>query len=1195
MSKDASMDVLERLTGIVAMTLRLPSGQLDTDMEMIRLGIDSIIAMELIDAITHEFSVSLAPAQFASLGTLRELAELLQAHAPQAAGTTEATAVAAVPAAQADALLAFVNHTYAIDLSGGEFGSLDELADTLVQGHADKLMHHYRLAPEEESASAAPDVALVGLSCRLADAPNVRTFWANLLAGRNSVREIPASRWRWQEHFDDTAAPGKSVSKWGALVDGVDCFDAAFFGIDAAEADAMDPQQRLLLQETWHALEDAGVDPRSLAGSRTGVFVGYQYSEYEHYLRRFNFQRSADGPVFSSSSPTYYLANRISFAFDLRGPSEAINVNCASSAVAINRAWNALANGECDMAIAAGVSLNLFAGDYIVSSQYGLLSPDGTSGVFDNAACGYTRGEGIGVLVMKRGAVARRERSRIYALLKGCHQNYRGAARSLSEVRYEPITDVLASCYRRASIEPASVRYIEVDGYATKWADAFEYEGIKGAIPCDAPGTKRCALGSVKGNLGNLEAASGVVSVIKVALSLHHQRFPTTLTTRAISSFIDIDSDAHSLYIAGEPIGFETIREDDAPVRAGVNSFADSGTNVHIVLEEQRAAHPQPSAAEPAARLFVLSARDPERLGEYIQEYIAFLEGGTEPVSFEDLIYTVQTGRTAFEARLAVLAGSQEALRGKLARVIAAGLHEPLGLDAAGIYYGPPAAAGANRLAGLIGEDVARMQLEQAARSSQWEAVAQLWVNGVAMPWHTLWVASCARPVTLPGYPFERTRHWIDAEGTPAHAAPPAVPVQADAPRGISPVVTDPRSKETFPRAPVRALERFLQQIVARHLGQPAHAVPTDRGFIELGLNSIALAELIQRVGAALGVGFGPATVFRHPRIDVLAAHLVESYPEATGARVAVLTAAAAMRPEGGGAQAASDAPGEPVPPESLVALRADGAAPPIFALPGAGGSALSLQQLSHAFGNSQPFYCIEPVGLDGRTPPLTRIEAIAELNVAWLRSARPHGPYRLLGYSNGGVVAFEMARQLAACGAPAATLVLLDTLCPTLREDDLSEMTAAVFRNFVHSLGASTELDARQLRLVPEEARSGYLHDLLCALDVSVPRAQFMATFQVATASELACRAYLPQVLPRDTATLLVRAREGFTGAPPDYGWRAFLAGGLQVHEIDADHFTLLEAGPATALAALIGTSGASDDEPVNQPAAAGELAVNE
>ncbi|QQP96954.1 beta-ketoacyl synthase N-terminal-like domain-containing protein [Lysobacter enzymogenes] len=1186
MSNANPATVLERLTAVIAATLKLPAQRIETDAPFESLGIDSIIMMELIAAIEREFGAALTPAQFTTVSTLDELAGLLQAVLPRSAETVaEPAPAAAMPQAASD-LLDYVSREYAIDLSGRDFASADALADALVAEHGERLLRHYGLAAPAPAPAASGDIAIVGLSCALPDAPDARAFWRNLLDGRNSVREIPDTRWRWQDHHAPARAPGKTVSRWGALIDGVDCFDAGFFGIGADEAQAMDPQQRLLLQQTYHALEDAGLDVAALAGSRTGVFVGYQYSEYEQRLRALGHRSLSDGPVFSSSSPTYYLSNRISFAFDLRGPSESINVNCASSAVAINRAYYSLVNGESALAIAAGVSLNLFAGDYIASSQYGLLSADGSSGVFDEDAAGFTRGEGVAAVVLKRLEDAERDGDRIYAVIKSCHQNYRGAARSLSEIRHEPIADALTQCYGKAAVAADTVRYIEVDGFATKWADSFEFEAIKNALG-DGSAGKRCALGSVKGNIGNVEAASGVTNLIKLALSLHHGRFPATISKRRINSFIDIEHAGHPLYIADRAIGFDELREGDAPIRAGINSCADSGTNVHILLEEYRGSRaPKPDAA--GERLFVLSARDEARLLAYVRAYLEFLDGEAPADSFERLIYTAQTARAALDARLAIVAADREDLARKLRLVAEAGIAGWNRLDGQGIHVGHAAAARSNPLAGAIGADMAQLQLEQAQRSGQWRQAALLWVNGVSLPWRRLWPARAPQPAALPGYPFARERHWLDfAEDAPRAGAEPvaaqaepaaAAPEPAMAWRFVPASEAGARSADAMAMAPQRKAELLLAQEVARQLRRPQEQIDRDATLIALGMESVGVARLILLLDRSLGCRLSPHAVFEHPSIGELAAYLARDHAEALEELLALPAAeddsaqldpfAAAPASERAGDAVAAAKPRVVASAGTVVPMQTRGDKPALFAVPGAGGSALSLQQLSHALGPSQPFYCLEPAGLDGRSAPHERVEAMAQEHLAAMASIQRKGPYRLIGYSNGGVVAFEMARQLLERGEAVASLVLIDSLCPNLREDDMAEMTAAVFRNFAKSLGASAELDARQLRQIPEGERSAHLYDYLAQLGAAVPRAQFIATFDVATASERACRAYRPRPLPQPVDALLLRAGAGFAGMPDDYGWAPLLSGGLRVSPITADHFSILERGPAAAIA---------------------------
>lgn len=1201
----AKTTVLQDLIGIVVSTLKLPADKVDIEADLESLGINSLIMMELIGNIDTQFGTSLTPALFADVATLAELAALLERL--QGAGPGQPAARDPAPAAvEPTGLREYIARTYGIELGGRTVASIDEAADLLVAGHGEALMRHYGLAPQEHGAArdGGRDLAIVGVACRLADAPDADSFWQNLLDERNSVRDIPGTRWHWEEHYAPEPCPGKTVSRWGALIDGVDRFDAGFFGISPDEAAAMDPQQRLFMQEAYHAVEDAGIDMSELAGTSTGVFVGYQYSEYEQRLRQLDNKDMKVGPLFSSSSPSYYLANQVSYRFDLRGPSESINVNCASSAVALNRACQSLLDGESDTALAGGVSLNLFEGDYIASSQYGLLSRDGSSAVFDDNAQGFSRGEGVAVVVLKRRADAERDGNRIYALVKSCHQAYRGAARSLSEVKHEAITGVLRECYRKAALDPATLRYVEVDGYATKWADSFEYEGIRNALPAAPEGGKRCALGSVKGNIGNVEAASAVTSVIKLALALHHKCFPATISKTTLSSFIDIGNPAHPLYIADRVITFDSIREDDAPIRAGVNSFADSGTNVHIVLEEHTPAVQALPQASPR-QLFVLSAKDPQRLAAYVERYIRFLGAGGAACSFASLVYTAQTGRQAFDERLAIVAASSAELLEKLILFNESGLEDTRAWEAREIFRGSAGAAARNPLAGLITPGMVHMQLAQSAGAENWKQAALLWVHGVELPWKSLWRGKVPGPVSLPGYPFAVERHWIDvrthgvaaasiAAGSPrqegqASVAPPAPPLPA--PHGELRIFAP---GDAHPPVEAQALGRharialFIRQEVARQLGQPCDLVALDKNLIDLGMSSVGVAELIIKLDALLAARLSPSVVFRHPEIGTLAAYLAGAYPERADALVAGKSGAdgapvAAVAPQG---RTGND------PQAILVPMRAKGGKTAIFAVPGAGGSALSLQELSHAMGNAQPFYCLEPAGLDGRSAPLASIEATAQLNVAQMKTVQPCGPYRLLGYSNGGVVAFEMARQLLEQGEKLAALYLIDSLCPPQRGAyPAEEMLVAVFNHFAVSLGGRAEMDVDTLQQVAPHARAEFLHAFLAGRGLALPAEQFLATFEVATTSEQISRAYRPARLAQKIEAILFTATDSYPGAPADYGWGQFLRAPLRVCEVKANHFSIVEKHAAAEVARKIGAPAVKSARTMARAALAGSV----
>ena len=850
MSAVLKVSVLDNVRQTVGATLRIDPAQIDVDARFDSIGIDSIISMELMTSMSRTLGVSMTPTQFLEVTTVRELANYIETNFSTGAPANDS---APQPAADAgrQTLLEFIRQRYSIDPGQIQFESLDELVEVLVNRNQDSLLAHYELS-HEDSAKAAPaadsdtdtDVAIVGMSCRFPDAADPQQFWQNLVENRNSIRAIPDSRWNAEQNYADTARPGHTISKWGALLDGVDLFDAGFFGIPAEDAALIDPQERLLFEEAYQAFQDAGVDTARLAGSRTGVFVGYEYTEYEQRMRAQPQALRGRSPL-SSSSTAYYLANRLSWAFDLRGPSESINVNCASSALSINRACQSLLSGESDLAMAGGVSLNLFADDYVALSQLGLLSAKGTCGVFDNDADGYTRGEGVAAIVLKRVADARRDNDRIYAVIKSCHQANRGRAKSLSTIRHESITDVIRECYAKAEIPSDSVSYIELSGYAKRWGDSFEFEGIRNAFRSSS--AKHCALGSLKGNVGHLEPASGIASVIKVAMSLWNRKFPPSITRRTTNEFIDLNDAAHPLYFADAAIPFDTLGKDpDSRVRAGVNSFCDSGVNVHILLEEYRdAARPARRGSSTPCPLFVLSARDRARLDDYVAGFARFLSRPDSPAPLADLLYTLQTRREVMSERLAILADSREELLEKLQRIARARGARPADLEAHGIYFGNVQRINNS----FITSDVTREIVQKHLQARQWRGLAQLWVNGAEVDWRAPWRNEHAQPVSLPAYPFARERHWLEFEATamPAPATPPATPPGSAVPAEDEPAVV-------FHEPPRNELETRLVDLWAELLKVAPAQVGIYDNFFELGGDSLLATQVVSRMRSQLGI-----------------------------------------------------------------------------------------------------------------------------------------------------------------------------------------------------------------------------------------------------------------------------------------------------------------------------------------------------
>ena len=604
--------------------------------------------------------------------------------------------------------------------------------------------------PVDQVGSAlrkSPDIAVVGMGLRFPGASTPGELWENLMAGRTSIRNVVRPRC-YEAAIDAGHADESTFPRRAALLDDVECFDANFFGTPATDARLIDPQERLLYECVYHALQDAGLDAAGLRGSKTGVFVGYAQAEYEQLLRR-NPGGAHGLPWFGSSSPGYYLANRLSFLFDFNGPSEAMAMSHAASAAALDRACSSLLNRESDVAIVAGVSLHLFCEDYQLAGAT-------------------VRGEGIGVLILKRPEEARRNHSRVYAIIKGCRQAHRGRSKSPA------LGGMMLQCCTRANVDPRSVRYIELADVVTETSDFPELEDVRSLFKGGTTDAKQCALGSVLGNIGYLEPASAVAAVIKVALSMYHREFAPSLCHDTTPSAKSAGGTGDGVYIAENPISFDDLRSGSSgAIRAGVYSSAPSGCDAYILLEEPPA-DPKAGSAGSSSRpeLFVLSARDMTQLQESVRKMVEWLAGrDAEAVSFESVIRTLQSGREALCQRIAIIAASKGALAQKLLAIESAGRGNLLGLQDQGIFYGESTDSGASSLARLITGELVDTELERGALHGEWRRIAVLWTGGVAVRWDRLWAERSARIVSLPLYPFARQRHWLEGSCVDSHDA----------------------------------------------------------------------------------------------------------------------------------------------------------------------------------------------------------------------------------------------------------------------------------------------------------------------------------------------------------------------------------------------------------------------------------------
>ncbi|MBX7432664.1 SDR family NAD(P)-dependent oxidoreductase [Mycobacterium sp. Y57] len=497
-------------------------------------------------------------------------------------------------------------------------------------------------------------VAIIGMGCRLPGATDPEAFWELLAGGADMIREIPDDRFDINEYYDpDPDTPGKIYSRYGGFLDRIDEFDPEFFGISPREAGWIDPQQRLVLETVWEGLERAGYAPAGLRGSRSGVFIGVGANEYSHLLAT----GSAESieAQFITGNALNVIAGRVAFTLGLEGPAVAVDTACSSSLVAIHQACQALHSGDCDLALAGGVNVLLSPATTIATSRARMLAPDGRCKTFDAAADGYVRSEGCGVLVLKRLSDAIRDGDPVKAVIRGSAVNQDGASGGLTVPNGGAQQRVIAAALARAGVGGRDVDYLEAHGTGTSLGDPIEVQAAGAVFGVDRPPDSPLLIGSVKTNVGHLEAASGVAGVVKVVLSLDHETLPRHLHFHNPSPHIPWDRLAVRVVDEATPW-----RSNGRPRRAGVSSFGFSGTNAHILIEEAPASiAPEPVPRPQTLGVLALSGRTQEALAASAQRYGKFLAAHPD-CDIVEVCYTAGAGRSHFEHRAAMVVDSAQ-------------------------------------------------------------------------------------------------------------------------------------------------------------------------------------------------------------------------------------------------------------------------------------------------------------------------------------------------------------------------------------------------------------------------------------------------------------------------------------------------------------------------------------------------------
>jgi thioester reductase-like protein len=571
---------------------------------------------------------------------------------------------------------------------------------------------------------ASEPIAIIGMSCRFPGGANsTEAFWELLQRGGDAITEVPASRWDADAFYDpDPAVPGKMMTKFGGFLDvDVSLFDAEFFRISPKEAEFLDPQQRLLLEVSHEAIESAGIPIKSLDGSLTSVFLGICTRDYMDLLTATGDKRiispyMATGNMFSTA------CGRVSYVFGLQGPNFPVDTACSSSLVAIDHACETLRSGEANLALAGGVNLILAPDISINFSKAGMLAEDGHCKTFDEKADGYVRGEGCGIVILKRLSDAKRDGDLILALIKASGINQDGASSGLTVPNGEAQVSLIKHVLKKAKLQGEDIDYVEAHGTGTRLGDPIEIKGIGVTYGKRNP-SNPIKIGSVKTNIGHLEGGAGVSGLIKTILAMQNEMIPQQLHFHKLNPHIDFNFPAEIVTKGTSWKKGERLR------RAAVSSFGFSGTNSHIILEEAPKIE-SVDGVKDKEYILTISAKTESALEVLIKKYIEFL--AKTHLSFENICYTSNIGRDHQRYRLALNANNREECLEKLKH-------------------------------GEYQRNVALEEFIYHFETKDLKEIAIAYTKGGIIEWEKIYESSTKHKVILPFYPFQRQRYWADA------------------------------------------------------------------------------------------------------------------------------------------------------------------------------------------------------------------------------------------------------------------------------------------------------------------------------------------------------------------------------------------------------------------------------------------------
>jgi acyl transferase domain-containing protein len=884
------------------------------------------------------------------------------------------------------------------------------------------------------------DIAVIGMGCRLPGCNNTKEFWKNLINGNDLISTFTTAELEL-EGIPRSLFEQPNYVKRRGIISEIDQFDSEFFDITPAEADAMDPQQRLFLECCWEALEDSGYNPLEYKGL-IGIFAGSGINQYflKNIIKNKNIMEKLGHYSVLMLNDKDFLATRVAYKLNLRGPAITIQTACSTSLVAIHSACKSLLQGECDIAIAGGVSLSIPQKQGYIYKEGMIMSPDGYCRAFDAEANGTVSSSGLGIVILKMAKDAIDDRDFIHAIIKGSAINNDGNNKvGFTAPGLEGQSRVIEEALEISGINPREIGYVEAHGTGTKLGDSVEIEALTQAMKRYTQENGFCAIGSVKTNIGHTDTASGCAGLIKTILSLQHGQILPHLHYRSPNPHLNLHQTP--FYITTHLKDWEA---HDYSKKAAVSSFGIGGTNAHIIVEEAPKVHKAISTQQ--WYFVILSARSETALSQSAKNLLTYLEKSEYLESIGNIAYTLQVGRRAFKYRLAIKCQSKEDLIDHLKSKFQVNAPSTATDKADELKFG--------FISDIINEELFKHQklilkknlgevneiildilkkhsieimpnenIRSSPHTFLFDLLVQLWLRGVNISWDLLYPHRPFQRIPLPTYPFERRRHWIHVE-----SSPPLVQAQ---------------TKLEYVRQPCELRQKILK-IWQEFLGIEQINIYDD--FTKLGGDSFQAISLIDKINQDLECKLSVDALIKASTVDKIATLIEEKNVLANSTL-----------------------------PFSIVELqKGEKSKNPLFLIHPIGGAVYFYQELVSTLSQQQTVYGIQAQSLDEKTPPHSTIPAMAKHYISLIQHVQAKGPYYLGGASFGGAVAYEIALQLLNMGEEVKLVFLIDTPGPAYMPKKLNSTEEII--SYLLKMEKNQEIPMKHLASMTEDKKIDYL-----------------------------------------------------------------------------------------------------------------------